>query len=446
MRRERKYVPHTSLLTTMPLATDPPSGEILEINTMFRLSSPALIPLPLLAPLTMAACALFCGSAMAESGDVFQPYVGLSYAHNDNVYGLSSVEQGRAFGIDSLADTYRVMSAGINIDKQISQQHLLASFGLSRSTYDRFTQLNNDGKNARVALEWQIGSRFTGNVGTSYAEALSPDRGFVTQERNLRTQKQVFLDGAWRFHPSWQLRGKMTRDELAYALESQRANDRNVNSEEIGIDYLSANNSSIGIQAGHSTGAYKFPEVVGQFNQFRIGNDYSQNEFKGKIDWVASGKTRLQFLGGWVQRKHAAFTDRDFSGPNARLIANYALTSKIALTANVYREIGSVDDTTASFTLNDGVSLASTWDVTSKIQLSANASTEKRKYDGTPSLPTLQTSTRSDSYRNLSVGANYIPTRKWTISLNAFHTEQSANFQQGNFTSNGVTLSTNFAF
>ncbi|MFT5535219.1 MAG: exopolysaccharide biosynthesis operon protein EpsL [Candidatus Paceibacteria bacterium] len=413
---------------------------------MLRLSSPALIPLPLLAPLTMAVCALFCTNAVANPEDVFQPYVGLSYAHNDNVYGLSSAEQGRALGIDSLADTYRVMSAGINIDKQISQQHLIANLGLSRSNYDRFTQLDNDGKNALVKLDWQIGSRITGNIGASYAEALSPDRGFVTQERNLRTQKQVFFDGAWRFHPSWQVRGKMTRDQLAYALESQRANDRNVNAEEIGIDYLSAGSGSIGLQAGHSTGAYKFPELVGQFNQFRIGNDYSQNEFKGKIDWIASGKTRLQFLGGWVERKHAAFTDRDFSGPNARLIANYALTSKIALTANVYREIGSVDDTTASFTLNNGVSLGSTWDLTSKVQLSANASTVKRKYDGTPALPTLQLSTRSDSYRNISVGANYIPTRKWSISLNAYRTEQSTNFQQGNFTSNGVTLSTRYAF
>jgi exopolysaccharide biosynthesis operon protein EpsL len=434
------------LLTMTPLATDPLNGEILEITPMTRVSSPALISLPLLAPLTLVICGLFSGSAMANPEDVFQPYVGLSYAHNDNVYGLSSADQARALGINSLADTYRTMSAGINIDKQISQQHLLASFSLNRSTYDRFTQLNNDGKNARVALDWQIGSRFTGNVGTSYAQALSPDRGFVTQQRNLRTQKQVFLDAAWRFHPSWQVRGKMTRDELAYALESQRANDRNVNAEEIGIDYLSAGNGSIGLQAGHSTGAYKFPELAGQFNQFRIGNDYSQNEFKGKIDWIASGKTRLQFLGGWVERKHAAYTNRDFSGLNARLIANYALTSKVALTANVYREIGSVDDTTASFTLNNGVSLASTWEVTSKVQLSANASTVKRKYDGSPSLPTSQLSTRSDSYRNMSVGANYVPTRKWTISLNAYRTEQSANFQQGNFTSNGATLSTNFAF
>ncbi|WP_344762871.1 XrtB/PEP-CTERM-associated polysaccharide biosynthesis outer membrane protein EpsL [Actimicrobium antarcticum] len=411
---------------------------------MSRTPPPVLLSRPLLAPLAIAISTMFCGSALAEPGDVFVPYVSVMASHDDNLYRLGSEEEGqRRLGTTNLSDTSRRLGVGLDIDKMISQQRLIASLNMSRTTYDRFSNLNNDGKNASVKLNWHLGSKVEGNVGTSYVEALTPFSDFRTTERNIRSQKRVFADAAWRFHPSWRISTSASRDQLSYDLSSQRANDRNLNSEIIGIDYLSAGNGSIGLQMGHSTGAYRYPELLGQF---QIANDYSQDDFKAKIDWIATGKTRLQFLGGLVQRKHDAFSDRDFSGFNARLVATHQLTGKITLTANVYREIGSVDDTTASYTLNNGVSVVSSWSVSSKIRLDAQIRNEKRAYAGTPILPSIPLSDRADTYRNLSLTANYMPTRKWTIGLNAYRDQQSSNQAIGAYRANGMTLNTRYEF
>lgn len=404
---------------------------------MLRIPSPALIPLPLLAPLTMAVFALFCGSAMAEPGDVFTPYAGLMVAHDDNLFRFSGPEDALLrVGTSSLSDTYRRLNVGLIIDKQISQQRLTANLGLNRTSYDRFTQLDNDGKDLQVKLNWHLGTHVEGNIGSTYVESLTPFSDLrATTERNVRTQKRMFADGAWRFHPSWQVRGSVDRDQLNYALASQRGFDRDLNTEVVGIDYLSPTKSSIGIQAGHSSAMY-----VSSIN------NYSQNELKGKIDWYATGKSRLQFLGGYVERKHDGAPERDYSGTNARLVATHALTGQVGLTANVYREIGSIDDLINSYSLNNGVSLEAAWEISAKSRLVAQLLNERRSFAPNSVQVAQGGADREDTYRRASLIGNYLATRKWSIMMIAYRDQQSSNQTFGNYRASGLSLNTRYDF
>jgi exopolysaccharide biosynthesis operon protein EpsL len=425
------------LLTMMPLATDSLNGEILEITPMTCVSSPALIPLPLLAPLTLVICGLFSGGAMAEPGDVFTPYAGVMVSHDDNLFRLSGPEDAQLrLGTSNLSDTYRRLNLGLNIDKQISQQRLTVNLGLNRTAYNRFSQLDSDGKDLQVNLNWHLGTHVQGNLGATYIEALTPFSNFrATTERNLRTQKRTFADGAWRFHPSWQVRGSVAYDQLNYALSTQRGFNRELNTEVFGIDYLSATKSSVGVQAGHSSATY-----------VSFLNNYSQNEFKGKIDWYATGKSRLQFLGGWVERKHDLAPERDYSGTNARVVATHQLTGQVGLTANLYREIGSLDDLINSYSLNNGVSLEAAWEISSKTRLAAQLLNERRSFALNPTLANQQTSDRQDTYRRMSLIGNYLPTRKWSIIMIAYRDQQSSNQTFGNYHATGLSLNTRYDF
>ncbi|MDY7576642.1 XrtB/PEP-CTERM-associated polysaccharide biosynthesis outer membrane protein EpsL [Actimicrobium sp. CCI2.3] len=408
---------------------------------MPRLSSPALIPLPLLAPLSMAVCALFCGSAMAapesEPVDVFTPYVGVMVSHDDNLFRFSNPDDAfRRSGNSSLSDTYRRLNVGLNIDKQISQQRLTVNLDLNRTAYNRFSFLDNDGKNLQTNLNWHLGKHVEGNLGASYVESLTPFSDLrTTTERNLRTQKRTFADGAWRFHPSWQVRGGVTYDQLNYALASQRSFNRDLTTEVVGIDYLSPTNSTVGVQAGHSSATYESPL-----------NNYSQNEFKGKIDWYATGKSRLQFLGGWVERKHELTPTRDYSGTNARVVATNQLTGQVGLTANLYREIGTIDDLTTSYSLNNGVSLEAAWEISAKTKLAAQLLNERRSYAANSVLANVLVSDREDTYRRMSLTGNYMPTRKWTIMMIAYRDQQSSNQSTGNYHATGLSLNTRYDF
>jgi hypothetical protein len=288
----------------------------------------------------------------------------------------------------------------------------------------------------QVNLNWHVGTHVEGNLGATYVESLTPFSDLrATTERNLRTQKRTFADGVWRFHPSWQVRGGVTYDQLNYALASQRGFNRDLNTEVVGIDYLSATKSSIGIQAGHSSAAY-----------VSSANNYSQNEFKGKIDWYATGKTRLQFLGGWVERKHDLAPQRDYSGTNARVVATHALTGQVRLTANVYREIGSIDDLLNTYSLNNGVNLEAAWEISAKSRLAAQLLNERRNYAPNSFSANPLVADREDTYRRMSLIGNYMPTRKWSIMLIAYRDQQSSNQTFGNYRATGLSLNTRYDF
>ena len=397
-----------------------------------------------LAPLCVAVAALYHATAQAEQGNVIRPYVGLMVARDDNLFHLNSPAQGQQY-LDSsnLADTYRRMSAGVDIDKTVGQQRIVTSLNLNRTLFNQYRQLDNDGKDLTAKLVWRVGTHVDGNVGSSYVETLTPFSEFRTQERNLRTQRHHFIDGGWRFHPSWRARASVSRDRLDYALASQRANDRNLTAEELGLDYLAANSNTVGVQVGHSTGAYRFAELIGPV---AVANDYSQNELKAKLDWLVTGKTRVQFLGGWVERKHQAFTARDYRGFNARLVTSLPVTAKVAFTGNLWHEIGSVDDLTASYSVNNGASVDTTWSATSKIQVALSARAERRAFSGTAALPILQLSTRQSNYRYLSLGATYLPTRNWQLALTGYRDQESSNVGALSYHANGLVLNSRYEF
>lgn len=404
---------------------------------MLRISLTALISLPLLIPVTFVAEALFCGNALAESGDLFSPYVGLSVSHDDNLFRFSHPEDASLrLGASGLSDTYRRLDVGLNVDQRISQQRLTANLGLNRTAYNRFTQLDNDGKDLQAKLNWHLYAHVHGNIGVAYVESLTPFSDLrVSTERNLRTQKRSYADSTWRFHPSWQVHGSVGYDALNYVIASQRAFNRDLSTEVVGIDYLGITKSSVGVQAAHSSATY-----VSSIN------NYSQNEFKGKIDWSATGKSRLQFLGGWVERKHDFAPERDFSGTNVRIVATHDLTGKVALTAKVYREIGSIDDLINSYSLNNGINLEATWETSAKIRLAAQLLSEHRSYAPNSVLANLVVSDREDTYRRLSLVGKYMPSRKWSVVVTAYRDQQSSNQAFSHYHTAGLSLNTRFDF
>ncbi len=402
------------------------------------------LPRCALSPILFATAVLCSGHVQAEQGDVIRPYIGFLVAHDDNLFHLNSPEQGQqTIGSTSLADTYRRMSAGVDIDKMVSQQRVVASLNLSRTQFNHYRQLDSDGKDLSAKLLWHVGPHIDGTVGTSYVESLTPFTEFRTQERNLRTQRHDFVDAGWRFHPSGRVRASVSRDRLDYALDSQRANDRNLTAEELGLDYLAADANIVGIQLGHSTGAYRFTELIGPV---AVANDYSQSEIKGKVDWIFSGKTRVQFLGGWVERKHQAFTERDYRGFNGRLIGTLQVTSKTGLVGNLWHEIGAVDDLTASYSVNNGVSLDANYSATAKIQVTSSWRLEQRRFSGTAALPILQLSVRRSNYRYVSLGATYLPTRNWQIAAVGYHDQDASNIDALSYHANGVTMNARYEF
>ncbi|WP_233212565.1 XrtB/PEP-CTERM-associated polysaccharide biosynthesis outer membrane protein EpsL [Collimonas sp. PA-H2] len=376
--------------------------------------------------------------------DAVTPYAGYSIGYDSNLLRLQNSAAAQAMGIGSdLSDTTQRYLFGLAVDKTLSRQHLTANLNVAKVDYNHFDQLNHLDKNLAANWNWHAGDHFEGNIGANYSEGLTPFIDFHLLERNIRTQEKVYADGSWLFHPSWRVRGGLEYSKLKYDLASQQPAANNQNRTELGLDYLAASGSTIGLQLRHTHADFPNPELD---NGLLVFNGYNQDEVKAKIDWLLSGKTQLHFLGGWVSRKQDALPVRNFSGVNTRLSADWSPTGKIQLSVAGWREIGAVDDLSTVYSLNHGASLGSTWQYSEKIQLVAQYKYQKRDFGPSSGSGTFGSINQNDVLRDAALSVVYNPTLRWRVQLSGTRSTQTLRNAPGGFVSNGVMLNTRYAF
>ncbi len=377
--------------------------------------------------------------ALAASEQVVRPYLGYAFAHEDNVLGVD--ESGADAGASSSSNTQQA-SAGVLVNKRISQQVLSGAFHFNRNRYDELPQLNHDAKNLRVNWNWHLGERVDGNLGTSYVKSLAPFVNFHARERNLRVERRQFADAGWLVHPSWRLRSGVSRSDLEHELVSQQSGDRVEQVGELGLDYLAKSGSTVGTQLRHTRGTYPHPQQIGAS---LVDNSYVQDEIKVKINWLVTRQTQLQFLGGPVKRRHDAFAARDYSGLNARLQASWQTTPALGLGLGLWREIGALDDVTISYTLNQGASLGSTWNASEKVRVDALLKVESSQYSGTEGLVATEPQ-REDTLRSALVKVQYRVTEHMTLAGQAYSNKRTSTLAGNSYPVNGMQLSLKYEF
>lgn len=363
--------------------------------------------------------AVSCLPAFAAESDVFQPYVGYSIGYDEGINLPDKPDN------QNRSDTSRRAEAGLAISKRISQQVLSAKLNVAHVTYDEFGKLDNDPKDLLGNWNWHVGDRVEGNLGASYVQKQSLELHDDDYELQQSTKRREFLDGSWLLHPSWRLRGGLSRDKLSY---DDSAKDRNEITSELGLDYLARSGSMVGMQVRHTRGELPNSD----------GNNYDQNELKAKVDWLLTGKTQLQFLGGYVQRQHDSESTRDFNGPNARVIANWKPSGKVGVTLSGWREIGAADtsseDPSTNGTLNQGISVGSTWDATSKLRLAGLLKHETRDFRNKAG--------RKDTFRTASVKLTYRATDHLQLATLLYRT----NISGDSHPNTGMMLSSRYEF
>ncbi len=381
-------------------------------------------------PLLLNTGVVLSTPALADEGDVLRPYVGFSMTHDDNILATSKIST-----TPKLSDTARRLEAGLLVDKTFSRQRLTADINFDKTSFNRFENLDYNGRDIKGNWNWLLGSHVDGNLGLTHSRALTSvqdsleSTGLPSRLPNVRTQDRQYFDAGWRFHPSWRVRGGISRYELDYDQPGLQTSNRTINDGEVGIDYLARSGSSIGVQVGHAEGDFAFSPA----------NNYGQDEFKTKVVWKLTGKTDLQFLAGWVRREHDLTPAQDFSGFNGRMNATWRATNKITVDAGVWREIGALDDVLTAFSLNEGISIGAGWEIDAKLRLDGYYQHEQRDY--TPAnLP------RTDNLNYSSLRLTYYPIRNLRIHTAVYQTVQNSNDNALSYRNKGLTVGTRYEF
>jgi len=395
-------------------------------------------PLALLISAAAAGCVL---PANAGPNDALHVYAGASYGHDDNL--LRVPDNYPAFD-GTKADSWWEREGGLIFDKTYSRQRINIVAKLSKYDFNHFKQLNYDGKDLQGTWFWQLGNHLEGKVGTTYQQVLAPYTDFYSNERNLRRSRSKFAEGAWRFHPSFRARAFFQRDQYDYELSSQRYNNRTEDASELELDYLPPSGSTVGLVARHVKGSYPNRRPIG--GSAFISDNFTQDELKARILWIASGHTTIDALVGRTERKQPAFGSEKTSGLTGRVKATYKPRGKMTYNASVWRDFAPLESTLVSYTLNKGASLGAQWDATAKIRVNANAIYEKRNYSARGAFQPVGELRDSIQTDNLSATWSPRPTIQVTAGMAHQKRNGSSALGTGSFTSNSMTLSASGQF
>ena len=380
------------------------------------------------------------GAALADISDTIKPFVATAYSYDDNLMRLPDEVPGFS---GPRSDTSKVLQAGFLFNRPIGRQILTGQAKWSKVSFNRFSQFDYDGKDYLADLEWHIANHLEGHVGASYSQSLTPFSDFQTNLRNLRTERQAYLNGAWRFHPSWRVRGGVSRNRYSYDLPSQAFSNRTEDATEFGVDYLAPSNSRIGLQLRHLKGNYPNRNAL---DLSIFGNGYTQDEIKANVYWELSGITQMEFLGGWVRHRNSLLSGHDDSGTNGRLSVYWKPLGKVNFTGVVWREFGAVDNSLVTSSLNTGASLGTTWAATSKVSIDAQLRQERRDFSAVSGL--VLPGDGRDTTRTASLGATYVPHPKVQLGVRLFHERRDgvAIVDNGNYRAKGISFNGSIQF
>jgi exopolysaccharide biosynthesis operon protein EpsL len=384
----------------------------------------------------MLAAMLFCNGAAAQISDTIHPIVSLGYTYDDNLLRLPE-----NYPIEQRSDRMTQLQAGVLFDRPIGRQRLSGRLKATRVTFDHFDQLDYNGKDAGADLAWQVGNHVSGSLGAAYVQSLTPFSDFQSDERNVRTQRTGKGSVAWRFHPSWQVRAGVNRNEYEYELLSQRGSNRNERLAEVGFDYLASSGSKVGLVASQWRGSYENSRIVGGT---RLGGDFKQNELKLNVNWLASAVTQVSVLAGYARREYA--TGRESGGADGRVSASWAPLGKVRFNAAAWREFAAVESTVATSSQNTGGSLGATWDVSSHLQATASYRREKRDFEQSSAI--LNDRDSVDQRRSSSLGLVWVPRKSIQLGITAFQENRSgaALIGTSDYRAAGVSLSATAQF
>lgn len=383
----------------------------------------------------------------ALPGDVFVPYIEYSKNHYDNLLRLPDEATALVrFGSPQLSDSYSTTLGGLRFDQTWGRQHVTADLSENDNRYDHFSQYDYVGKDGRANWKWVLGNRLQGNLATMYNQSMTPfqdDILSVQNVRNIKTQRTNSADLAWLFHPSWRLGAGYTRYDVNYSAAILGAGNQRSDNVDLGVSYLARSGSSIGLVFRNIRGSY---DGLQAFNDQLYNNNYVQKEAKVSVDWRVTGKSRLQFLGGPVQRKRTYFTSRDYSGFNARLTASTQSTGKLSMSASIWREVGALDDLNANYALTDGVSFTPVLLISSKFFLNGTATYQRLDYSGAQVIAGLTPSNRRDTFGRTGVDLTYRAGPSLSVTTSVSREVRDSNLPLFDYRTKGVSLRVRYEY
>jgi exopolysaccharide biosynthesis operon protein EpsL len=369
--------------------------------------------------MAIAAAGLFLPATEASAlwDDKLKLFAEEKITHDDNVFRFSR-------DLDPMGDTYHTTSLGFNLDAPLSRQRFQADYMWNATRFNRSTELDFDGHDARAIWLWQLGNDLSGRLG--YAETLSLASFAYIQTRTpdpLKT-RQASLKAAFLVTPRWRLQTGWSGLEQTNGNPALRISDINIVGTDVTLSYVTPANNSVGLSTRVEDGRFPNREFMpGSL----LDNAYRQYGAGIVVDWTVNGVSRLTARGDHIRRLYKNLPQSDVDGNTFLAEYDWKPTGKFSLAATARRDISPYQDVQSSFVLVKGVSLRPKLDVSEKIDVSGIFDYSYLYFLGDPGLVSGGVQGRVDRVRSATATVSYRPARALTLLVSAQREARSSN-------------------
>ncbi len=352
--------------------------------------------------------------------ETFMPYVRALYGYDSNLFRLQNDQEARAvLRTSSMAESYLTLGAGMDANLKMSRQAIKAHVELNQTRFNTYGQLDNEGHDAYLKWDWQIGSRATGDVSVADTLAQASYANVKQPVMNQIRTRRGAANGAIQLAYPWQVQFGLERVRTSNDAAVQLPQDATVDTLNAGLQYRTDKGSTVAWVSRRSEGRYPNQQLIGLV---RVDNDYRQWDNGVAAVWKLSEKTSMTGKLNFTQRGYTDVPQRDFSGLTGLLSLDWSATGRTTLNASIYRNIGAVENsaienTTASYALNQGIAVGADWKPTAKLTFNTRLSHDRIEYAGDPGLVLSTQAVREDRLTMAQAGLQYAVLRNTQIGL-----------------------------
>lgn len=370
--------------------------------------------------------------AYADDNDTLNFIAGVSRQHDNNLFRTPSAEQS-----DNITTAY----AGIRIDKPYSLQRFKFDYTFTSYKYQTNGFLDFNATDYNAAWLWALTPYLTGVLSADRKQQLNDfkDLGGSTAQ-NIRTTENQHFDADFSPHGNWHLLAGLTRSDQTNSQIFNEESDFSMNSVNAGLKYAFPSGSAITLMGNDRNGEYT-KRKLNAISLYDSG--FNETEAEAKLDWLISGKSKVNLRLAHVKREHDNFSQRDYSGEQGSLSYIWMPTGKMQLSATASRQLSSYQTSDSNYTRTDSLSISPVYSISAKITARANASISERTFLGDGLLPSAG---RVDKEKLASIGIDWAPYRSVTLGANVQRSSRSSNIDHLDFTDTSAGLSAGLFF
>jgi exopolysaccharide biosynthesis operon protein EpsL len=338
--------------------------------------------------------------------------VGGSMTWDTNVFRLpGSADAQSRLGTAERSDRITSYYAGVRLDQPYGQQRFLLDLTGTAYRYARFRHLDFEGLNYRGAWNFHLTPRLGGTLSADRSESLVNYADFRNAgQRNVRTAEaraasvDLLLFGGW--HAVGGLSQRESKTETPVSDEGSFRSD----GADAGLRYVAGAGRSIGLFLRTFDGRY-LDRALDPVNFLGDGFRRTELELAGTL--ALTGRSSFTGRLAHIRYEEQPFSERDFSGEEARLGWSWTPAGRLSLNADAARTLTPWRDPSATYKADQRMSVGASWQLAARTALTASSSWgQSRFYQPIVAQP----ESRRDQDRSLQVGMNWRLLRNATVT------------------------------